>query len=493
MPLSRASAALRSRRGRGLDPPVDDEKQPLPLAKVPDTAEKKKKGITACKITLLDNLPFLDIHNLQIQKQYLAALIMYSQGFIYLWNSECNTEIMLQALVGSGLEGILVIRFLMVLFSGTSIWRKVLSSTLFLSNVFCIHGSIVFMKKTGSEEMPDMWVLMEGMKNLKAYAKSELSGGTNDEGWSLILALVFAIPSAMLIFGIGASEHATESSRLQYDRGENPRKRLIGAIGSLFLIAPSIVLYCKGAWMPVFHTYASLMGSLIFSPPGSGIELTPAGLLLQNSSKGKGPNVVFVIHESLSGGHMLTSTTYSKMMPFVEQMMHSKDEYFVFENVRTVSGDTTDAVTALQSGCLPQNHKEGRETALNTTLGTQFKARGFDTVSFSSCALVRNLKGTKWFMLENQLSANFDTVFHPHVTKDPLVNEAAQDDILMGDNFKDWLNLRQKEMALNDEEGRKPFFAQFYYFNSHYPFYNNENVSKTESRIDGMFKTVEID
>ena len=40
----------------------------------------------------------------------------------------------------------------------------------------------------------------------------------------------------------------------------------------------------------------------------------------------------------------------------------------------------------------------------------------------------RNLKGGKWFMLEHQLSDNFDTVFHPDVTKDPLVNEAAQDD-----------------------------------------------------------------
>jgi hypothetical protein len=249
------------------------------------------------------------------------------------------------------------------------------------------------MKKTGSHEMPDMWVLMEGIKNVKAYAKSELSSDANCEVWFLILMLAFcAIPSAMLIFGIGAraSEHTNKSSRLLY-RGKNPRKRVIGAIGSLFLIVPSIVLYWRGAWMPIFHTYSSLIGSLIFSPPGSeGIELTPLGLPLQNS-KGKIPNVVFVIHESLSGEHMLTSTAYSKMMPFVEQMMHSKDEYFVFENVRTVSGDTVDAVTALQSGCLPLNHEEGRETALKTTLATQFKARGYDTVSFSSNVLVSSI------------------------------------------------------------------------------------------------------
>lgn len=393
--LASASAALslRSRQGfnkKETETAVDVENQQL--AKVPANAEKKK-GITSSKTTH-DNLPLLDIHNLR--KQFLAALVMYSQGLIYLWNSECNAQIMLQAIVGSGLEGILVIRFLILMqvsFSGTSIWRKVLTSTLFFSNIFCIHGSIVFMKKTGSHEMPDMWVLMEGIKNVKAYAKSELSGDANCEVWFLILMLAFcAIPSAMLIFGIGAraSEHTNKSSRLLY-RGKNPRKRVIGAIGSLFLIVPSIVLYWKGAWMPIFHTYSSLIGSLIFSPPGSeGIELTPLGLPLQNS-KGKIPNVVFVIHESLSGEHMLTSTAYSKMMPFVEQMMHSKDEYFVFENVRTVSGDTVDAVTALQSGCLPLNHEEGRETALKTTLATQFKARGYDTVSFSSNVLVSSI------------------------------------------------------------------------------------------------------
>ena len=359
---------------------------------------ENQMGITPSERKLfLDNLPLLDIHNLQ--KQFLAAFVMYSQGLVYLWSSECNAQMMLQALVGSSLEGILVIRFLMQLFSGTSIWRKVLTSKLFLSNIFCIHASIVFMKKTGSQEMPDMWVLMEGMKNVKAYAKSELSGDAYGEVWFLVLTLAFcAIPSAVLIFGIGASEHTNKSSR-RLCRGKNPRKCPIGAIGSLFLIAPSIVLYWKGAWMPIFHTYASLIGSLIFSPPGSeGIELTPLGLTLQNSKR-KGPNVVFVIHESLSGEHMLTSKAYSKMMPFVEQMMHSKDKYFVFENVRTVSGDTVDAVTALQSGCLPLNHEEGRETALKTTLATQFKARGYDTVSFSSNVLVRSINASAFLHL----------------------------------------------------------------------------------------------
>ena len=98
--LASASAALSLRSRQGFDKKetetaVDVENQQL--AKVPANAEKKK-GITSSKTTH-DNLPLLDIHNLR--KQFLAALVMYSQGLIYLWNSECNAQIMLQAIVNS--------------------------------------------------------------------------------------------------------------------------------------------------------------------------------------------------------------------------------------------------------------------------------------------------------------------------------------------------------------------------------------------------------
>merc|ERR1711957_784511 len=100
-----------------------------------------------------------------------------------------------------------------------------------------------------------------------------------------------------------------------------------------------------------------------------------------------------------------------KSMPFFQQMLHSDVEYFVFENARTVAGDTADAMSAIQTGCLPLNHRQGREVALNTSIATEFKRKGFETVSISSRLL--NLEGTKWFMTQNQLSSNFDQVFHP--------------------------------------------------------------------------------
>jgi hypothetical protein len=80
-----------------------------------------------------------------------------------------------------------------------------------------------------------------------------------------------------------------------------------------------------------------------------------------------------------------------KSMPFFQQMLHSDVEYFVFENARTVAGDTADAMSAIQTGCLPLNHRQGREVALNTTIATEFKRKGFETVSISSRLLVSDL------------------------------------------------------------------------------------------------------
>ena len=47
-----------------------------------------------------------------------------------------------------------------------------------------------------------------------------------------------------------------------------------------------------------------------------------------------------------------------KLMPFLQMKFQSNDEeFFVFENMRTVSGDTVDCVPAIVSGCLPLHEK----------------------------------------------------------------------------------------------------------------------------------------
>jgi hypothetical protein len=85
-------------------------------------------------------------------------------------------------------------------------------------------------------------------------------------------------------------------------------------------------------------------------------------------------------------------------------------------------------------------------------------------------------------MNQNQLTANFDQVFDPTVTNDPLGNLPAQDDRRMVKHFRTWLKQR------NETDG--PFFAQFYFYNSHTPIVNNENKT-SDSRFDGMLETVD--
>ena len=107
------------------------------------------------------------------------------------------------------------------------------------------------------------------------------------------------------------------------------------------------------------------------------------------------------------------------------------------------------------------------------------------------------IKQTKWFMIYNQLTLGFDHVFSPETTNDVLVNGPSTNDIFMAKHFGQWLagegglgewsgfDLNQKK------ESKKPFYAQFYYLNAHYPFYNDVNISKTSNRINGMYTTID--
>jgi hypothetical protein len=128
------------------------------------------------------------------------------------------------------------------------------------------------------------------------------------------------------------------------------------------------------------------------------------------------PKFDLLIHDSLSGEFPFTKEENVELMPFLKKMVQSHDGgFFFFENARTVSGDTSHAVPAIVSGCLPLN-KNGKNTSHSTNMATQAKMRGYQTLSFSSRIL--NLKKTKWFMVENAVSVNFDQIWHPHITRE---------------------------------------------------------------------------
>ena len=148
--------------------------------------------------------------------------------------------------------------------------------------------------------------------------------------------------------------------------------------------------------MPVVHVIASVFGSLVLTPPGSLSSDIQNSLKIEMDIRPISkdlPNVVVVVHESLSGELMTGTDEYN--VPFYQKMAASKDQgFYVFENARSASGDTIDCMTAIQSGCLPLDDKEGMLMALNTTLGSAFKSVGYHTASFSSsrsvsCALIQ--------------------------------------------------------------------------------------------------------
>lgn len=107
------------------------------------------------------------------------------------------------------------------------------------------------------------------------------------------------------------------------------------------------------------------------------------------------------------------------------------------------------------------------------------------------------LKQSKWFMIYNQLTIGFDQVFSPETTNDVLVNGPSANDVFTAKHFGQWLAGegglgKWSGFDLNQRKGsKKPFYAQFYYFNAHYPFYNDVNISKTSDRINGMYTTVD--
>lgn len=61
------------------------------------------------------------------------------------------------------------------------------------------------------------------------------------------------------------------------------------------------------------------------------------------------PNIILIVYESLSGEYTLTDKKAVEAMPFFQnhllQSQADNDEIFVFENSRSVSGDTADCFT----------------------------------------------------------------------------------------------------------------------------------------------------
>jgi membrane-anchored protein YejM (alkaline phosphatase superfamily) len=138
-----------------------------------------------------------------------------------------------------------------------------------------------------------------------------------------------------------------------------------------------------------------------------------------------------------------------------------------------VSGNTVDAFTALQTGCLPFT-KTGREAAFSRNLGTEFKRQGYQTASFSTTKI--SLQVGAWQMIQNYLTGNMDAVFDPTSEGHPLINGEGSDDLLFLPIFENWL---QKDAG-------EKFYAQFFMFNTHFPYLKNKNSTASHPYYAGL-------
>ncbi|KAL3774944.1 hypothetical protein ACHAWO_007904 [Cyclotella atomus] len=412
-----------------------------------------------------------------IQAQFCCSLVVHFQGLLALQTNDGRALTMLKGVAGAGLEGIFLLSLMIMLLSKQRLWANGLVCLLGIFSIMILCATVTFFKKTGLPSVPDMFGVISGLRGARAYIKAESAGDMRRVIKGLLGAYGSALPSAFLVWKEGQRDALTfNSNAIGTDISREQRRRSILYFFMLFMAL--VVVYCLDAWVPIFHVYASICGSFIFSPGKSHIELLDH---IGKSADGA-PNLILLIHDSLSGEYAMTREESVGLMPFLQKEFQSNDnEFFFLEDTRSVSGDTMECLPAITSGCLPLNDKKGKAIASSTNMATQAKMRGYQTLSFSSSPL--NMKGTKYFMIEDALSVNFDRIWHPGVTREPAVNAEAQSDRLMGKHFQSWI----QEWSQNTTKA--PFFAQFYYFDAHYPFFSGE--SNSSNRLDGMLMMVD--
>ena len=210
-----------------------------------------------------------------------------------------------------------------------------------------------------------------------------------------------------------------------------------------------------------------------------------------------GPNIIYIQHEALSGSIALNTDAGAAAMPFFQDRMKNDPDFYVFEHARAPSGNTLDAFPAMMTGCMPYTkdavdwlHTRGR------SVGYDFHRLGYHTASFSSRNLDETMTTGKWKVLYDMLVGDMDKVIDPLSQKLPVDNKGGTDDRRMLPLFEDWL----RELADKDES--RPFYAQFYNFNQHYPYMKEEgaptstkpyyqSLATTDEFFRGLFEILE--
>lgn len=267
-------------------------------------------------------------HLASFLKCILASAVLHFPGLYELSKVDGRVHVMLKAILASCFEGVLLLNVLVVLVSKRLLWTSGIAIFIGMQSVFFMLSNVQFMKKTELPDMPDMFTIMGGSKETVI---AEMKNNAYDMFCLVFSGFACAMPA--VCFVKKESRNRVVKDKICYQHIALP-----------MMLAALVVLYQCNAWMPIFHTYASMCGIFLFSPSGSSNEIK---LVTKQQVRGDHlPNVVLIMHESLSGEYTLTSHTAVKAMPFFQRHFQgNEEEFFVFENSRAVSGDTIDCMT----------------------------------------------------------------------------------------------------------------------------------------------------
>jgi hypothetical protein len=329
-------------------------------------------------------------------------------------------------------------------------------------------ADFTFQIKTGGMS-PTIFMVMAGFRGLRDQLKTQMDN-YRQLAVFCIGSVGLAVAAGMGVYGFGSAALDRVAPTIQGKWIVHVRRRTI-----LTACASALAVYSAGAWSPVTHGYMSVFRVYFFEWRDNRPRI-PTAVHDEKITKSEGPNVIFLMHESLSASYLLNMERGRQSTPFFRSLLNNEDMY-LFRHTRSLSGNTMDAATALHTGCLPFT-SQGANLAYRRNIGSEFKRQGYQTASFVN-SMLPYYKYAYEFMVYNYVVGNMDTLVDPVSNHLPLKHFDSSDDRLFRPHFENWL----------EREVTGPFYAQFYLYNTHWPYVRNDN-STAQTELDRYFESI---
>ena len=279
-------------------------------------------------------------------------------------------------------------------------------------------GDLMFQQQTHGA-IPSLWIIAAGLKDPSVHVSVQVQNPYQRkrfiDGASRVLQGLTVACALLLFQSLHARSNSKDSCRqttsvlprrsCNYHHKDD--KRNIASRWRTLILLLTLYYFC-GAWAPVTNLTCAIVGFMILTPPGSRVSSkgTQSGNANFSSRSNIRPNVILVVHESLSGW-ALETTRGKDATPFY-QSLQERPHTYVFGRARTVAGTTTIATPAILTGLLAYDHEGVSVLEGSTTLAADFRMAGYDTGSFVSYGT--DWSGTGWAILSNLLRKDFNHI-----------------------------------------------------------------------------------